>query len=295
MALPMVLWCIALLTAVTLLLVGIIEGWTTEEARAGKLFRARQQALSGIAIAMNPNIHPGDPLLTRENPGTGEGYRVEIKDESGLINPNHFLAQNRRDVLARLFTAWGMDKNSSDTASDGLYDWQSASPFKSLRGAKKEEYQAIGRAGFPPGAPFVSPEEMELVIGFDPVTQAKPDWRSYFSTYTSGSVNLLRAPKGILTDLFALSPSQADAWLALRVGKDGIEGNEDDPVFSTVNDAERAIGANGIQKTIMESAGSVGGSLRRIESTGSCNGVKHTITVIGDAQGEGTLLGWSEE
>ena len=35
MALPMVLWTIALLTAVTLLLAGIIEGWITEETREG--------------------------------------------------------------------------------------------------------------------------------------------------------------------------------------------------------------------------------------------------------------------
>jgi hypothetical protein len=291
----MVLWCIALLTGVTLLLVGIIEGWTEEEGRAGKLFRARQQALSGVAIAMNPGIHPGDPLLSRTNSGTGEGYHVEIKDESGLINPNHFLSQNRRDVLGRLFTTWGLDKNSSDAAADGLFDWQSQSPFKSLHGAKKEDYEAIGRSGFPPNAPFASPEEMELVIGFDPVVQGKPDWRSFFSTYTSGAVNLLRAPRGVLTDLFGLNASQADAWISLRNGKDGIEGTEDDPVFPTVDDALRAMGANGLQKSLMEAAGSVGGSVRRIESAGTCNGVNHTIIVIGDPQSGGTLLGWSEE
>ena len=297
MALPMVLWCIALLTGVVLLLVGILQGWIEEEARAGKMFRARQQALSGVAIAMNAAIQPGDPLLHRESGTTGEGYSVQIKDESGRINPNHFLGQNpdHRDVLARLFTAWGLDKATCDAVDDCLYDWQSPSPFKSLHGAKKAEYASEGRSGLPPGAPFNSPEEMELVLGFDAVRQAKPDWLSYFTTYYSGPVNILRAPKPVLTDLLGLTSSQADAWISLRAGKDGIEGTEDDINPGSLDAAMTLMGANGVQRALIQSAGGLGGNVRRIESTGFCNGVKHTITVIGDPQAGGTLLGWSEE
>ena len=139
MALPMVLWTIALLTGVVILLTGIIEGWISEETRAGKLLRARQQALSGVAVAMNSMISPGDPLLRYQSKDGGEGYDVVIKDESGLINPNHYLAKkpDLRTVLAQLFTAWKLDKNSADSAVDGLYDWQSQSPLKSLHGAKQ--------------------------------------------------------------------------------------------------------------------------------------------------------------
>ena len=124
MALPMVLWTIALLTAVTLLLAGIIEGWITEETREGKDFRARQQALSGIAIALNPGIQPGDPLLDQHFNVEEEGYKVVIKDESGLINPNTLLSvtPDRRDLLKRLFSAWRLDVNQSDAAADSLYD-----------------------------------------------------------------------------------------------------------------------------------------------------------------------------
>ena len=73
MALPMVLWSIALLTGIVLLLAGIIEGWVNEETRSGKLFRARTQALSGIALAMNPGVPPGDPLLHDRTKDGGEG------------------------------------------------------------------------------------------------------------------------------------------------------------------------------------------------------------------------------
>ncbi len=301
MALPMVLWTIALLAAVTLLLAGVIEGWISEETREGKQFRARQQALSGLAIAMNSSVSPGDPLLSHQE--GDEGYKVVIKDESGLINPNVLLGESpdRRDLLAKLFTAWGLETIASETAADGLYDWQSASPLRSLYGAKKPEYTAVGRAGFPPGAPFASPDEMALVLGFDPVIQAKPNWRSYFTTYYNGKINILHAPKSILTDLLGLTEEQANQWISLRSGKDGLDGTSDDLTLDSIDQAVKLIGCNAIQRTMILSACDVTGSVRRIESTGNCNGVKRTISIIlagnstDNAQAHGNLLGWSEQ
>ena len=301
MALPMVLWTIALLAAVTLLLAGIIEGWISEETHEGKQFRARQQALSGLALAMDPSVVQGDPLLAHQD--GDEGYKVLIKDESGLINPNTFLGAtpDRRDLLGNLFSAWGLDKVASETAADGLYDWQSSSPFRSLHGAKKSEYTAAGKAGFPPGAPFTSPSEMELVLGFDPVAQAKPDWRSYFTTYYNGKINILHAPKSILTDFLGLTPKQADQWISLRSGKDGIDGTSDDLSVGDINQAINLIGCTGAQSVSILAACDISGSVRRIESTGFCNGVKRRITVIlagsstDNAQSHGNLLGWSEQ
>ena len=303
MALPMVLWAIALLAAITLLLAGIIQGWITEETREGKQFRARQQALSGIALAMNPAVGTGDPLLEQKSRDGGEGYKVVIKDESGLINPNSLLAASpeRRDLLKRLFTAWGLDINAADSAADGLYDWQSTSPLRSLHGAKQGEYNAAGRAGFPPNAPFASPAEMALVIGFDPVMQAHPDWRNAFTTYFNGKINILHAPKSILTDFLGLTPAQADQWIALRSGKDGIDGSSDDLTVDTITHAVALIGCNGAQRAMILDTCDVTGSVRRIESTGECNGVKRRITVIlaggstDNAQSHGNLLGWLEQ
>jgi hypothetical protein len=299
----MVLWTIALLAAVTILLAGIIEGWITEETREGKQFKARQQALSGIAIALNSAVQPGDPLLRYHSHDRSEGYTVLIKDESGLINPNALLAvaPDQRALLAHLFTAWGLSKDQSDTAADGLYDWQSTSPFRSLHGAKQSDYASLGRGGLPPDAPFNSPDEMALVIGFDPVMQAKPDWISYFTTYYNGKINVLHAPKGVLTDLIGLTPVQADQWIQLRNGKDGIEGTSDDLVVDTIDHAADLMGASAAQRSLLLSVCGVAGSVRRIESTGIFNGVSHRITIItsggstDNAQASGNLLGWSEQ
>lgn len=303
MALPMVLWTIALIGGMTILLAGIIQGWITEETRQGKQFIARQQALSGVALGMNPLVGPGDPLLDHHAHDAGEGYQVVIKDESGLINPNTLLGAvpDRRDLIKRLFTSWGIDINACDAAADGLYDWQSASLLRSLHGAKKPEYDAIGRQGFPPNAPFDSVSEMALVLGFDPVMQAHPTWRNTFTTYYNGKINILHTPKEILTDFLGLTSTQADQWIALRSGKDGIDGSTDDLVVDTIDHAVSLIGCNGVQRNMILETCDVQGSVRRIESTGECNGVKHRITVIlaggatDNAQSHGNLLGWSEQ
>lgn len=299
----MVLWTIALLTGIALLLAGIINSWIVEETRAGKLFRARQQALSGVALAMNPGIMPGDSLLQSKAKDGEEGYAVVIKDESGLVNPNHFLSQipDRRDLLRRLFAAWGLDMDKSEAAADGLFDWQSPSPFRSLHGAKKAEYDAAGLAGMPPGSPFASPEEMSLVIGFDPVMKVKPDYRSFFTTYFNGPVNVLRAPKGVLTDFLGLTPLQADAWIYLRDGKDGIEGTDDDLKPEDLRSTVDLMGVSGSSRSIILESCGVKGGVRRIESTGFCNGVRHRITVIcteamsENPQAAPSVLGWSEQ
>lgn len=302
MALPMVLWTIALLAGITLLLAGIIDGWITDETHSDRVFRARQQALTGVAIAMNPAILPGDPLLEKRRSDNEEGYKVVIKDESGLINPNTWLAAtpDRRDLFRRLFGVWGLDINQCETVADALYDWQSPTPFRSLHGAKQPEYEAAGLSGLPPGAPFTSPAEMALVLGFQPVMQAKRDWNSYFTTYYAGKINILHAPKTILTDLLGLSSAQADSWIILRNGKDGIEGSGDEPVVPSITNAVALIGANGTQEAAILDTCDVTGSVRRIESTGFSHGVTHLITVIVSVgitvnlQGTTGVLGWFE-
>jgi hypothetical protein len=140
---------------------------------------------------------------------------------------------------------------------------------------------------------------MGLVIGFGPVMDAKPEWRTYFTTYYDGKINVLHAPKGILTDLIGLTPDQADQWITLRNGKDGIEGTSDDLSVSSLAQAASLMGANGAQTAVILDICDITGSVRRIESTGTCNGVSHKITVIFASGGNnpnsnGTLLGWSE-
>ena len=94
-----------------------------------------------------------------------------------------------------------------------------------------------------------------------------------------------------------LTPQQADNWMLLRAGRDGIEGTEDDVKPEDIKAAASLIGANGPQRTLLLSSTGVSGNIPRIESTGFCNGVKHRITVIStdNAQSPGAVLRWTEE
>ena len=81
----------------------------------------------------------------------------------------------------------------------------------------------------------------------------------------------------------------------MRAGPDGIEGSEDDVKFESIEEAAGLVGAQGRQLEELEAFFDVAGSVRRIESTGFCNGIKHKIVVISPEKGESQIMNWEEE
>ena len=297
-ALPMVLWTIAFLTALILVAVTAVSTWLDESTHAEKVFRARQQALSGVAIAMNIAVPPDDPLLTKGDPKTnqGEGYTVEITNDGGLINPNLFLQSSDRSFFfQRLFTAWNVSEEDQEAASDGLYDWISPTDLRSPHGAKRAEYEAIGLEGFPPNTFLKDAGEMAMVIGFRPVIKAKPHWKNYFSTFNPGKINVKAAPPEILVDLLGITPEQADAWIKVCAGPDGIVGTADDPPINSLQDAGKLMGLNDQQQIPLNRWFNLTSTIRRIDSTGNCYGVKHHIIVIMRNATSNAMLSWQEQ
>ena len=61
------------------------------------------------------------------------------------------------------------------------------------------------------------------------------------------------------------------------------------------------MGAKGLQQALILDLCDTSGSMRKIESSGFCNGVRHYITVIvtgnstQNSQAEPSMLGWSEQ
>lgn len=297
-ALPIVLWTIALLTILVMMALGAVNRWIDEASIAGKTFRARQLALSGLAIAMNQNVAPNDPILTKEDPknNQGESYTVEITNDAGLINPNIFLT--RPDYIfffQALFNSWKVAESDQENAIDGLYDWQSPTALRSAHGAKQGEYEAIGLEGYPPNAPFLDAREMEMVIGFAPVMKAKPNWRKYFSTYNPGKISLRAAPPEILEDVLGMTPEQAEAWIKLSAGPDGIIGTDDDLQFNSLDDAAKLMGLSPQQQLNLNNWFATSGNVRRIDSMGNCNGTIHHIMVIMSGSVSNTIVSWQEE
>ena len=297
-ALPMVLWAIAFLAGLIILAAGSINSWLEEESHAQRSFHARQLALSGLAIGMNPGIKANDPALIQGDPSDkeGESFSVQLNNEAGFINPNIWLAKSDRIIFQRLFEKWGVPQKDQEVAIDGLIDWQSPTELRSEHGAKRSEYEKIGLEGYPPNTPFLDTREMGMVIGFAPVMKANPKWKHFFSTFNPGKININFCSPDMFTDLLGLTPEQTEAFVKLTAGPDGISGTEDDLIFNDINQAAQLMGVSGLQKQLLLNYFSAASNvIRRINSTGTYHGISHHIIVImGDSLGR-NILSWQEQ
>ena len=191
-ALPMVLWCIAFLAGLVVLTGGLVRGWIDNESLAERKFVARQMALSGIALGLNPAVENGSPLFRKGNKKT-EGYEVKITNESARLNPNFWIQSGNRAILNRLFANWGASLAEAEAAIDSLQDWIDGDDFISLKGAERGEYERAGRPGYPANRPLKHIREMESVMNLAPLLAAKQGWQEDFTIWYSGKISIQHA------------------------------------------------------------------------------------------------------
>jgi len=293
-ALPLVLWSIAFLGALVILLAGVVGDWLDSESRSERRFVARQMALSGIALGLNPALKPGDPLLRRGNPDA-EGYEVRLENEAAKINPNFYIEKGDRPVFLRLFEGWGVEPEAADAAIDGLTDWIDGDDFLSLKGAERGEYERAGRPGYPANRPLRHIREMEAVMNLSPILAAKQDWQNYFTIWYTGKISIQHAKESMLAELAELTPVQIQSLLEVRAGFDKIEGTDDDEKIESVEAAADFLGADSRQREALLNFFDASGDIRRIESTGFCYGVRHKIVVVAPAGSPGQIMSWEEK
>lgn len=292
-ALPLVLWSIAFLSGMVVLLAGVVGDWLESESRAERRFVARQMALSGIALGLNPALKPGDPLLRSGSPD-GEGYEVRLENEAAKINPNFWIQQANRPVFLRLFEGWGVELEAAEAAIDGLTDWIDGDDFLSLKGAERGEYERAGRPGYPANRPLRHIREMEAVMNLSPVLAAKQGWQDYFTIWYTGKISIQHAKEPMLAELAYLTPVQIQSLLEVRAGLDGIEGTDDDEKIESVEAAADFLGVDSRQRVALLDFFDTSGDIRRIESTGYCFGVSHKIVVVAPVDSPGQIMSWEE-
>jgi type II secretory pathway component PulK len=229
-ALLAVLWVISLLIALvagaSLLLTQDLESAASKR----QIFRARMLAETGFAIAMSPNVKPDDPILRRQV-SEDEQYEVQKTGEDGFINPN-LLLQNEaegRETFRRLFRSWGLTLGQCDSVIDCLLDWVDPDDFKHINGAESKVY---GRNGMPFNRPFRSIEEMSMVRGMELVEQAYPEWRSWFSVFASGRLDVNEARPEVMSLFLGVDMMRAQAIRRARLGPDGQLNTKDDELLS---------------------------------------------------------------
>jgi hypothetical protein len=238
-ALLAVLWVIALLiglvAGVSLLLTQDLDA----SAARRQIFRSRMMAEGALAIAMNPGItKPDDPLLRRQI-NDDEQYEVLMTGEDGFINPNVLLQKEDRETFRRIFRYWGMTLPQADKLIDALIDWVDQDDFKRINGAEKKEY---GNNGMPFNRPFRSIEELALVRGMQEIEQAYPEWRTWFSVYASGVLDVNEARPEVVSALTGANIRLAQNLRNTRLGRDGILNTTDDAPMPDLTSALAILG-----------------------------------------------------
>ena len=292
-ALPLVLWCIAFLAGLVILTGGLVSGWIESESLAEKKFVARQMALSGIALGLNPAVKTGSPLLRNGNKNT-EGYEVKLTNEAARLNPNFWIQSGNRAVFNRLFASWGASLDEADAAIDSLQDWIDADDFGSLNGAERGDYEQAGRPGYPANRPLKHIREMESVMNLARILAAKQSWQDTFTIWYSGKVSIQHAQEPLLTALTELTPIQCQSLIQMRAGLDGIDNTADDQKLESIEAVADFLGAGGKQRAALLEFFDTTGDMRRIESTGWCAGISHKIVVIAPTGANGQMMSWEE-
>lgn len=174
-ALLVVLWASALLT---IMLGAFAISMRTEGLQARHQFdqaRARYAAEAGIARAVY-GMAISDPK--RRWVADGRPYRfqfdrarvtVRILSESGKVDLNHATPQ----LLDGLFRAAGLNADRAEALRDAVLDWRDADDATRPNGAERAQYRQDGRKYGPRNGPFLSIEELQMVLGMTPALYQK--------------------------------------------------------------------------------------------------------------------------
>ncbi|KAB2641654.1 MAG: general secretion pathway protein GspK [Verrucomicrobia bacterium] len=295
-ALIAVLWLIAVLGMATMVALRVIS--FDMELTSAKVHgsRARNIAEIGIAVGSNPVVKRADPILHHFDEAAGGGYDVKILSEGGRFNINTILLHNDTALLRDLFISWGLELNTAQAITACLADWIDADDNVSLNGAEKDWYESQGRINQPFNRPFYNIDEMRLVRGMELVEAVRPDWRNWFTVWSSGSLDLNDAPAELIAVAADVSVELAALIPRSVCGQDGVRDTEDDVLFTSPKDALALLGVDINSRPDLAQRFTVNDTTTRIESTGTAGSAKRRITVVvRNRTGQPALLDRFEE
>ena len=291
-----VLWLIAILAMACMAALRVIS--FDMELTSAKIHgsRARQIAEMGIAVGCNPAVKRSDPILRQMNEGTGEGFEVKVLSEGGRFNINALLLQGDKPLLTSIFCSWGLEVKDAQAIVDALTDWVDADDDSGLNGAEKKDYERAGRVNQPFNRPFYNLSEMRLVRGMDLIEKMRPDWRNWFTVWSSGPLDLNEASAELIAAA-AECPVERTSVIPETVrGTDGQLDTEDDARFQNAAAALDLLGIDMNARPDLAKRFTVNDTTTHIESIGYAEGAKRKITVIvRNRTGKPALLERTEE
>lgn len=238
---------------------------------------ARQYAEMGINLAANPAVEEWDPIL-RQTFENGAGFQVTILSEGGRFNINYILFQEDKALLRLIFAQWGIDFDQAGEIADALTDWIDADDTQALNGAEVDYYEGQGLFNRPFNRPFYELEEMRLVRGMDLVEAANPNWRDWFTVWSSGGLDVNEAPAEFIAVATDTEVGAVDTVVSLINGPDGIRDTEDDQPISV----EQVLANLGVEDPtgVIPSRLATQDQVNRIESVGFAGSVRRKVVLI---------------
>lgn len=238
---------------------------------------ARQYAEMGINLAANPAVEEWDPVL-RQDFENDAGFEAKILSEGGRFNINYILFQEDKKLLRDIFQDWGLHFDVASEVADALTDWIDIDDDIALNGAESEYYEGEGFFNRPFNRPFFDLDEMRLVRGMDLVEAVNPNWRDWFTVWSTGGLDVTEAPAEFIAFAAETNIEATRALVEIVDGPDGIRNTADDQPLS-VSDALANLG-------IVDESGVILGRLSsddpvtRIESVGYAGSVRRKIVLI---------------
>lgn len=296
-ALLLTLWCVGMLSLSIFVVVRLVEFDLDDERFESMRVEARQLALTGIALALHPDVDRGDPLLRQTQSGD-RSLVVTIESENARLNINAALEQPSSPILKAIFTRWELPDREISSIVDSLYDWVDPDDLRSLNGAEREDLENQSRYSIPQNRPFVSVAEMERVRGMDQVAAGVPGWKNFFSVFSAEKFDIHDAPMDWIIVAGGLSETIASQWIDVRTGPDKLAGTEDDIRLSNISELRALLGVNETQLANLQTFFDVNADPIRITSLATIGGVSYVIAVVttkSEAGAPSEFLSWEEE
>jgi len=165
-SLIVVLWAVAFLTLLTAQLIGVArqsvgvtdmlhDNLRLEAAADGAVFDTIMTAVQngGRFPALNRRIAIGEAQVD-----------VALQNEADKVDPN----TASPDAIQAVLTAAGVDALTSARLARTIIDWRTRNAESLLGKPKIEQYRLAGKHYLPPNQPFVSLDEVGLVLGMTP-------------------------------------------------------------------------------------------------------------------------------
>lgn len=298
-ALLLVLWAIAVVSFAVLWVAGMVHLDLQAGASDAALLRARQIALTGVALGLHPQVSRDDMALLNQQFEDGSRLEVRLAGEGARLNINRILLGGDRVPLKNLFILWGLNNDEADALIDRLTDWVDGDDFRLLNGAESAEYLAAGITDAPANRPFRSVEEMARVSGMDKLGETHPGWRDAFTIFGDGKIDVNEASSEVIQAATGLAPEMVEGIIRQRAGPDGIEPSEDDFRFEQLDQLNGWLQSSSQPYREVVRRLSVDSPVKRIDSRGIVGNVERKISVVTQSgqggQSSANYLLWEEK